>query len=252
MVNMAGQVVGINSAIFSRTGGNIGIGFAIPINLARQIVPQLKEHGSVTRGWLGVMIQPVDEDIAKSLQLPTEKGALVAKVFPDSPAGAAGIEVGDVIIKFDGMDVDKSTDLPSTVANTPVGKQVDVVVLREGKRKKMQVTVAKLEEEGTTEPVKADELGLSVQDMTPEIARELELDPDATGVVVSSVTPGSPAEEAGLRPGDIIEMVGNKPATNVAEFRKLLAARAEGESVLVLVRRGDQTLFRVIKPARKE
>jgi serine protease Do len=174
-------------------------------------------------------------------------------VFPDSPASAAGIEVGDVIIKFDGAEVDKSTDLPSTVANTPVGKQVDVVVLREGKRKKMQVTVAKLEEQVTTEPVKADELGLSVQDMTPEIARELDLDPGATGVVVSSVTPGSPAEEAGLRPGDIIEMVGNKAVANVSEFRKLLAARAEGESVLVLVRRGDQTLFRVIKPpARKE
>jgi len=252
LVNMTGQVVGINSAIFSRSGGNIGIGFAIPINLVRQIVPQLKEHGSVTRGWLGVMIQPVDEDIAKSLGLPGAKGALVAKVFPDSPAAQAGIEVGDVIVKFDHTDIDKSTDLPSIVANTPVGKAVDILVIRAGKTTTLQVNVAKMEEEGGAEPVKADKLGLSVQDMTPEIARELELDRDTTGVVVSSVVPGSPAEEAGLRAGDLIQMVGNTPVASVAEFRKQLGSRAAGESVLVLVRRGDQTLFRVIKPASAE
>ena len=253
LVNMLGQVVGINSAIFSRSGGNIGIGFAIPINLGRQIVPQLKEHGSVTRGWLGVMIQPVDEDIASSLELPAAKGALVAKVFPNSPATEGGLEVGDVIVKFDGQDVLKSADLPSVVASTPVGKRVEVVLLRNGKRKKVEITVAKLEDDGAeSKPVKADEFGLSVQEITPEIARELDLERDATGVVVSSVTQGSPAEEAGLRAGDVIEMVGNKPVANVAEFRKRLADRAQGESVLVLVRRGDQTLFRVIKPAPKE
>jgi serine protease Do len=195
------------------------------------------------------MIQPVDEDIAKSLNLPGSGGALVAKVFPNSPAGNAGIVVGDVIVRFGGQEIDKSTDLPSIVANTPVGKEIDIVVLRNGKRKKLQVTVAKLEEEEAAEPVAADELGLSVQDITPEIARELELEQDSKGVVVSAVTPGSPAEEAGLRPGDVIEMVGNTPVANVAEFRERVAERGEGESLLVLVRRGDQTLFRVIKPA---
>jgi len=198
------------------------------------------------------MIQPVDEDIAKSLGLPGPKGALVAKVFPDSPAVQAGIDVGDVIVRFDGTEIEKSTDLPTIVANTPVGKVVDVVVIRAGKRNKLQVNVAKLEEEATKEPVKADKLGLSVQDMTPEIARELDLDRNTTGVVVSSVVPGSPAEEAGLRAGDLIEMVGNKPVGTVAEFRKQLSDRPAGESVLVLVRRGDQTLFRVIKPAPEE
>jgi len=250
LVNLAGQVVGINSAIFSRSGGNIGIGFAIPINMVRNIVPQLKEFGSVTRGWLGVMIQPVDEDIAKSLNLDEEKGALVAKVFPDSPAAAAGIEVGDVIVKFDGTEVGKSADLPSIVAETPVGKQVTVVVIRDGKRKKLDVTVAKLEDESVeSKPVEADELGLSVQDITPEIAKELGLEGKTSGVVVSSVARDSPAEEAGLRAGDVIEMVGNKPVSNAADFRSQLAERAKGESVLVLVRRGDQTLFRVIKPS---
>ncbi len=253
LVDLAGQVVGINTAIFSRSGGNIGIGFAIPVNIARNIVAQLKEFGSVTRGWLGVMIQPVDDDIAKSLNLEAASGALVAKVLPDSPAAASGIEVGDVIVRFDGKEVAKSTDLPSLVADTEVGKEVGIVVIRDGKRKKITVTVAKLADEvAEARPVEADELGLSVQDLSPEIARELGVDADARGVVVSSVTPGSPAEEAGVRPGDLIEMVGNKSVTNVADFRRQLADRAKNESVLVLVRRGDQTLFRVIKPSAND
>jgi len=252
LVNLKGQVVGINSAIYSRSGGNIGIGFAIPINMARSIVPQLKETGHVTRGWLGVIIQPVDEDIAKSLNLPEAKGALVAKVMKDSPAEKAGIEIGDVIVEFDGQDVPKSEDLPSIVAGTPVGKKVDVVVIRNGKRKTLEVTVGKLKDaEAEAEKVKAAELGLTVQDLTPDVAEELGLDKSVKGVLVASVARRSPAAEAGIRPGDVIEMVGNKRVTSAAEFRKLLAQRKKGESVLVLVRRDDQTLFRVIKP-RKE
>jgi len=250
LVNLKGQVVGINTAIYSRSGGNIGIGFAIPINLARQIVPQLKETGYVTRGWLGVLIQPVDDDIAKSLELPDAQGALVAKVFDDSPAAKAGVEVGDVIVDFDGQEIHKSNDLPSIVAATPVGKAVQVTVVRSGSRKTLDVTIAKLEEEATeAKPVKADELGLSVQDMTPEIASDLGLPRDSKGVVVSGVRRGSPADEAGLRAGDVIESIGNQAVADVKAFRKLLSAREPESSVLVLVRRGDQTLFRVIKPA---
>jgi len=252
LVNLDGQVVGINTAIFSRSGGNIGIGFAIPVNMVRNVVPQLKEFGSVTRGWLGVMIQPVDEDIADSLGLDASGGALVAKVFPDSPAAGGGVEVGDVIVKFDGTEVPESSNLPAIVADTPVGKEVTVVIIRNGKRKKLSITVAKLEESVVeSRPVEADALGLSVQDITPEIARELGLDKGSQGVVVSSVTRESPAEEAGLRAGDVIEMVGNAPVANVGEFRARLGERGDGESVLVLVRRGDQTLFRVIKPAEE-
>ena len=250
LVNLKGQVVGINTAIYSRSGGNIGIGFAIPINLARQIVPQLKETGFVTRGWLGVLIQPVDEDIAKSLDLPEAQGALVAKVFADSPAATAGIEVGDVIVEFDGQPIRKSNDLPSIVAATPVGKAVKVTLLRAGTRKTVDVTIAKLEEEAAeAKPVKADELGLSIQDITPEIANDLGLPRESKGVVVSGVRRGSPADEAGLRAGDVIESVANQPVDDVKAFRKFLSARDPEDSVLVLVRRGDQTLFRVIKPA---
>jgi len=252
LVNLAGQVVGINSAIFSRSGGNIGIGFAIPIDMARNIVPQLKQSGFVTRGWLGVLIQPVDEDIASSLNLPSASGALVAKVYPDSPAEESGIEVGDVIVEFGGTAVPESDDLPSIVADTPVGKKVDVLVIRDGKRKKIKVEVGKLQDEPVdAKPVKADEFGMSVQEITPDIASELNLDKNATGVIVSSVKRGSSAEEAGLQPGDVIEMVGNSPVKSVSDFKKLLASRAAGESILVLVRRGDQTLFRVIKPAEE-
>jgi len=253
LVNLKGQVVGINTAIYSRSGGNIGIGFAIPINLARQIVPQLKEAGYVTRGWLGVLIQPVDEDIAKSLDLPEAQGALVAKVFPDSPAAAAGVEVGDVIIDFDGQHIRKSNDLPSIVAATPVGKSVKITLIRAGTKKTLDVTVAKLEDEAAeAKPVKADELGLSIQDVTPEIASDLGLPRDSKGVVVSGVRRGSPADEAGLRAGDVIESIGNQPVEDVKAFRKRLASRNPADSVLVLVRRGDQTLFRVIKPAQEK
>ncbi len=249
LVNLAGQVVGINTAIYSRSGGNIGIGFAIPINLARQIVPQLKDAGYVTRGWLGVLIQPVDEDIAKSLNLEEAQGALVAKVFDESPAAKAGIQVGDVIVTFDGQGIRKSNDLPSIVAATPVGKAVSVAVVRAGKQETVEVTIAKLEEdEVEAKPVKADELGLSVQDITPEIANDLGLERDAKGVVVSGVKRGSAADEAGLRAGDVIESVANQPVADVKEFRRQLADRDPSDSVLVLVRRGDQTLFRVLKP----
>ncbi len=250
LINMAGQVVGINSAIFSRGGGNIGIGFAIPINMARRVVPQLKEHGRVTRGWLGVLIQPVSKDIADSLDLPEAKGALVAKVFEGSPAAEAGIEIGDVIVSFDGQKVEKSADLPSIVADTPVGKRVDVEVIRRAHTEVIAVEIARLADEDQTKavPTKAGELGLSIQDMTPDLAREFRLGPEAAGVVVTRVERGSPAAAAGIRPGDIIEMVGNVPVTDAAEFRDRVGERAEGESVLVLVRRGEQTLFRVIKP----
>lgn len=252
LVNLRGQVVGVNTAIFSNGGGNIGIGFAIPVDMARGIVPQLKETGHVTRGWLGVKIQLVDEDIAASLGLSENAGALVAEVFEGSPADEGGLVVGDVITHFDAVPVAKSTDLPSIVAVTPVGKKVDVTVIRDGEEQTIGVTIAKLEEQDEdAKPVKAGTLGLSVQDLTPELVLELDLPEDVIGVVVSSVTGGSPASEAGIRPGDVIEMVGNTPVESASVFQDLLDKADPSESVLVLVRRGDQTLFRVIKPAKK-
>ncbi len=253
LVNLKGQVVGINTAIFSRTGGNIGIGFAIPVNIARTVVPQLRETGHVTRGWLGVLIQPVDKEVAEAFDLKETTGALVAKVFEDSPADKAKIKVGDVIMRFNGKDVGKSAELPTIVANTPVGTKAPVVVLRDGDRKKLTVEIGKLEDAADeAKPVRAKELGLSVQDITPEVAKELGLDDDAAGVVVTSVANGSPAEVANIRPGDVIEQIGRSPIANVKEFRKLLAERKEGESIIALVRRGEQAVFRVIKPGEED
>jgi len=250
LVNLSGQVVGINSAIFSSGGGNIGIGFAIPVNMAREIVPQLKEEGHVTRGWLGVKIQPVDSDIAKSLGLDDAKGALVAEVFKDSPASKANVQVGDVIVSFDGHDVVKSADLPALVAGTPIGKTAPLIVVRGGERVTVDVEVAKLaDDEVAAKPVKASALGLAVQDVTEEIAEQLGLDKGERGVVVTSVTKGSPAAEAGMEPGDLVVSVGNEPVESAESFREALEQATSDKGVLVLVRRGDQTLFRVLKPA---
>ena len=253
LVNLAGQVIGINSAIFSQGGGNIGIGFAIPINMAREIVPQLKEVGHVTRGWLGVKIQPVDPDIAKSLGLDESKGALVAEVFKDSPALAAGIQVGDVIVAFDGTEVAKSVDLPSLVAGTPVGKESQLVVLRNGQRMTLAIEIAKLADDAeSARPVRAAALGLTVQDVTPDIAEQLGLEKGEGGVVVTAVGKNSPAAAAGLEPGDLVLSVGNQPVKDAEAFRATLDRATEDNGVLVLVRRGDQTLFRVLKPSAKK
>jgi serine protease Do len=249
LVNLRGQVIGVNTAIFSRGGGNIGIGFAIPIDMARSIVPQLKATGHVIRGWLGVKIQSVDEDIAATLGLDDASGALVAEIFPDSPAEAAGVEIGDVIVLFDGVPVPKSTDLPLIVAGTAVGKDVEVVVMRDGGRVVLMADIAKMDEAVTAdaEP-EADALGLSLQDLTPELAGQLELPEEAKGPVVTSVAPNSSAERAGLRPGDVLEMVSNKVLESAEQFYELIEDRDPEQSVLILVRRGDQTLFRVVKP----
>ncbi|MFN2377555.1 MAG: DegQ family serine endoprotease [Candidatus Binatia bacterium] len=253
LVNLAGQVIGINSAIFSSGGGNIGIGFAIPINMAREIVPQLKEDGHVTRGWLGVKIQPVDADIARSLGLEESKGALVAEVFKDSPAAAAGVQIGDVIVGFDGNDVVKSADLPALVASTPVGKTAKLVVIRGGDRLTVDVEVAKLAEDAeSVRPVRAAALGLTVQDLTPDVAQELGIEKDAGGVVVTSVTKGSAAAAAGMEPGDLVVSVANEPITSAERFREMLEKATPERGLLVLVRRGDQTLFRVLKPLAKK
>src|SRR6185369_11612771 len=147
LLNTKGEVVGINTAIFSRSGGNIGIGFAIPISLAQEVVPQLKEKGRVTRGWLGVMIQKVTPDIAESMGLQESKGALVADVVKDGPAAAAGLKQGDVIVEFDGKPVEDSADLPLLVARTPVGKTVKVKVLREKSTETYSVKIEELKEE---------------------------------------------------------------------------------------------------------
>ncbi len=251
LINLRGEVVGINTAIFSRTGGNIGIGFAIPINLAKELLPELEAKGKVTRGWLGVMIQKVTPEIAESLNLPKAEGALVASVEDNSPAARGGVKVGDVIMEFDGHTVKDSTELPLLVARTPVGKEVKVKVWRGGSTTTLTIQVGELKDEEVEEPQRQssaeEDIGISAQALTPEIAESLGLSRDLKGVVVSRVTPGSPADEAGLRRGDVILEVNREPVKDLASFRKALQATAKKKSVLLLVRRGDNTIFIAVK-----
>ncbi|HEY2385635.1 MAG TPA: DegQ family serine endoprotease [Candidatus Binatia bacterium] len=250
LLNLRGEVVGINSAIFSRTGGNIGIGFAVPINIAKELVPQLKDKGKVTRGWLGVLIQKITPDIAQSLGIDEAHGALVADVVKDGPALAAGLKVGDVIVEFDGHPVHDSNELPLMVARTPIGKTVSVKVLRDKDTKDMSVTIAELKDEDLASAGKAEgeKLGLTVQTLTPEIAQDLGVT-DVKGVVVTAVESGGAAEDAGLRRGDIILEVNRQAIEDVGEYRKQIQAADKTRNVLFLVRRGDNTIFLAVKPS---
>ena len=253
LINLKGEVVGINTAIFSRSGGNIGIGFAIPVNVAKDLLPELEEKGKVTRGWLGVMIQKVTPDIADSLGLKDAKGALVADVMKDGPAQAAGIKVGDVIVEFDGHAVKESTELPMLVARTPVGKSVTMKVIRDKNTQTVSVKVGELKEEEVAAATgKEENFGLTVQPLTPDIAESLGISSDLKGVVVSGVEPGSSADDAGLRRGDVILEVNREPVKDLASYRKALKGTSKGKSVLLLVRRGDNTIFLALKPSGGE
>jgi len=250
LINLRGEVVGINTAIFTRTGGNIGIGFAIPINLVKELLPQLKDKGKVTRGYLGVLIQRVTPEIAESLGLERAQGALVASVSKDGPAERAGVKVGDIIIEFDGREIKESNELPIIVARTPVGKKARLKVLRDKKEVVLSVAVGEFkEEEVVAAAPEKSQLGLTVQTVTPQIAENLGLE-RAEGVVVTAVEPGSAADEAGLRRGDIIIEVDRKPVRNLADYRKALSETKKGKGILFLVRRGENTLFLALKPTR--
>src|SRR3989442_3879625 len=251
LLNTRGEVVGINTAIFSRGGGNIGIGFAIPISLAKEIVPQLKTKGHVTRGWLGVMIQKVTPDIADSLGLSESKGALVADVVKDGPAEAAGIKQGDVIVEYDGKPVSDSAALPLLVARTPVCKKVKVNAIRGKGTETFSIKIQELKEEETAQrgTGTAEDLGLAVQTLTPDLAENLGVDRSLKGVVVTQVEPGGPAADAGLRRGDGIREVNRQPVKDADAYKKALKAGGKGKSVLFLVRRGDNTIFLALKPS---
>ena len=248
LINLRGEVIGINTAIFSRTGGNIGIGFAIPINLVKELLPQLRGKGKVTRGYLGVLIQKVTPEIAESLGMEKASGALVANVSKDGPADKAGVKVGDVIVEFDGKEVKDSGELPILVARTAVDKKARLKVLRDKQEVTLTVAVGELKDEEVvaTAPEKG-ELGLTVQRLTPQMAESLGLE-KSEGVVVTAVEPGSAADEAGIRRGDVILEVDRKTVRNLDEYKKAIAGARKGRGVLFLVRRGDNTLFLALKP----
>jgi serine protease Do len=250
LINLRGEVIGINTAIFSRTGGNMGIGFAIPINLAKEVLPQLRGKGKVTRGYLGVLIQKVTPEIAESLGMDRGYGALVANVSKDGPADKAGVKVGDVIVEFDGKEVKDSGDLPIIVARTAVDKKIRMKVLRDKTEVTLNVAVGELkDEEVVASAPEKGELGMTVQKLTPQLAENLGLD-KTDGVVVTAVEPGSAADEAGIRRGDVIVEVDRKPVRGVEEYRKFIAGSRKGRGILFLVRRGESTLFLALKPQR--
>ena len=247
LINLQGEVVGINTAIIA---SGQGIGFAIPINMAKEVAPQLQKRGHVTRGLLGVVIQDMTPELAKSFGLKESKGALVSQVVPDGPADKAGIEQGDVIVNFDGQSIGDSKDLPRIVASTPVGKAVAVKLLRGGKEVELKAKVGEMEEENRSEAADGPShpsLGFTVQNLTPQIAQELGLK-KSTGVVVTGVEPGSPAAEAKIRVGDVIQSVNRKPVKNVDDFVKIAGQAKEGGSLLLLVQRGQNTLFAALTP----
>jgi len=247
LLNTAGEVIGINSVIFSQSGGSMGIGFAIPINMAKELLPQLKK-GKVIRGWLGVMIQSITSDLKDKLNLKDEKGALVADVANEGPADKAGIERGDVIVSFDGKEVKEMKDLAYMVSSTPVGKTVKVEVIRQGKKRDLQVKIEQLKEEKESQINSQAEpnLGMTVKEITPELARHLGLS-DTSGLVVIQVGNNTAAADAGLRPGDIILEMDQVLLKGLEEFHSRIREYKKGDTVLFLVKRKSATLYLTLK-----
>lgn len=218
LFDMNGKVIGVNTAIISPTGGSIGIGFAVPSDTVANVVEQLKQYGEVRRGWLGVKIQSVTNDIAEALGLQENQGALVSAVTPDSPASKAGLVPGDVILKFDGKEVTSMRGLPKIVSQAPIGKAVDVELLRKGKQESTKVTVGRLQEDGDNasdlksggddtedqDPKGSTVIGMTLSPLTDALRKKYSLDAKISGVVVEAVDPQSPAATKGLKPGDVI------------------------------------------------
>ncbi len=243
LFNADGEVIGINSQIFSRTGGYMGLSFAVPINSAVEVARQLRETGKVERGYLGVTVQPVDRGLAESFGLDKTIGALVAEVMPDSPAAAAGFQAGDVILEFNGNPVEESSDLPPLVGRTSIGSEADVLIMREGDRQTLTVTVGALsdfDDNNQTEGPGQTSLSVNLRELTSSERKEMGL--GERGLLVEEVGQGAVAE-AGIRPGDILLQLGPRPLKTVRDFEQAVTELPSGRPIAVQVRRGDSTLF---------
>ncbi len=255
LFNLKGEVIGINTAIVAR---GQGIGFAIPINMAKELLPQLKK-GKVVRGWIGVMIQDVTPEIAKSFGLPSTKGALVADVIANGPADKAGIKRGDVIVKFNGVDVEDFHALSRMVANTQPGTKVKVELIREGHTKTLEIVVGTMpdekqeisQKEETEVGEKFKGWGIYVQNMTPDVAQQFGWSKDETGVLVVEIEPGSPAEESKLRKGDLIKEVNRTKVQNIRDFKQCIEKANKAENLLLLIKRGEYTFYITLPPLEK-
>jgi serine protease Do len=234
-----------------------GIGFAIPSSMAKIIIPQLKEKGSVVRGMLGVQIQMITPELAKSFGLKEPMGALVAEVNPGSPAAKVGLQRGDIIIEYNGIPIKEMHELPRLVAGTPPGKTAALKVLRNGKEQNFTVTIAEMKPEmmsrfmGTEEgESEKSSLGMTVQELTPQLARSLQLK-DTSGVVVVQVEQGSPAGDAGIRPGDLIEEINAIPIKTMKDYQAQIANQKPGSSIRFLMKRQGKTMFVVVEVPEK-
>jgi len=249
LFNLNGEVIGVNTAIVSQSGGNVGIGFAIPINMAKSVMPQLKERGKVIRGWLGVSIQEVTQEIKEQFGLKTEEGALIGEVTKDSPADKGGLKRGDVIINFDGKKVKAMSTLPAMVAETPVGKEVEILIIRKGKEKRLTITIGELEEDtrvAATIPKIEESFGLSVQELTPEIAESLSLKGEK-GVVISGIEKGSPASDAGLQRGDLIQEIEHEPVEKLSDYKRIMEESSSKKQILIVIKHRGHSRYVVLK-----
>ena len=257
LFNMKGEVIGVNSAIISPSGGSVGIGFSIPSNLAKTVTAQLQNFGETRRGWLGVRIQQVTDELAEGLSLGKARGALVSEISPDGPAEKGGVKVGDVIVKFDGKPVPTMRDLPRIVAETKIDKPVQVEVIRRGKSRMLKIVTGRLEE-ASTKPVEEDRpqekarttddmsyLGITVQSLSRENRQRFGLADDVIGAVIIDVARDSTAFEAGIRPGDVVSEIDQKPVGSAkAAVDALKAAKKSGRgSVLAFIRSGETVRF---------
>ena len=252
LFNLDGEVVGVNSQIYSRTGGFMGVSFAIPIGVVLNVYEQLRDKGSVTRGWLGVLIQDVTQELAESFKMGKPQGALVSKVLEGSPAEQGGLETGDIIVNFAGTTIERSSDLPPMVGTTQVGDKIPVDIIRNGKQQRLSVEIGALPEEepelaGTPEPAKSkldSKLKLGVSDLN-KVQRE-QLQVDQGGVLVDDIEDG-PAYSAGLRVGDVILQINNQKVSGREQFKELSGALQPGKTVPILIQRQGGPLFLAMK-----
>lgn len=252
LFNLDGEVVGVNSQIYSRTGGFMGLSFAVPINVVVNVYEQLKNHGHVSRGWLGVLIQDVTRELAESFGMQHPHGALIAKVLPGGPAEKAGFEVGDVVTKYDGKEISFSADLPPLVGNSKVGDKIPVEIIRKGKTRTLTVDIAELPAEdelqiassGKGSTVKSNALGITVKNLTDQQKQELEVEDH--GVIVEAVVEG-PAQKAGVRTGDVILLINNIKIEDAAHFEKIVSELPKDKSIPLLLQRRGGPIFIALK-----
>ena len=250
LVNIHGEVIGINTAITSPSGGNVGIGFAIPANLAQPVIEELKTEGKVTRGYLGVYLQEITDDLKEAMDLPSLDGVLISEVVDNTPASRAGIKSGDVIIEFDGKKVEDMASFRINVASTDVGKTVRVKVFREGREKELKVTLGEMPETvgaAPQEPEQEYELGLRVVNIDDQRAQRFGVQV-TTGVIIIEIRPNTPADKAGFRVGDVIMGIGKRNVSNVDSYRNAVAELEKGKPVIFHVQRGDRKLYIAVTP----